>query len=232
MSRLLWSETHQRTYETGVDRGVLYIEDQPGIVWNGLVKIEETLPDQDVVSAYYDGQKFRSLVSNAAYSATISAYSAPSEFAMCEGLTELYPGFYATNQIRGMFAISFRTLIGDPLKGKNRGYKIHIVYNLMAFRATKVHKTIERDLNPDVKQWNCFARPYLRDENAYFRPKGTTYEEGVERQLFLHRPGSHYVVSSDSVTPQAMSDLEDILYGTDTFDASLPNPTMLADLIR
>ena len=232
MSRLVWDQIRSRTYEVGVDRGVLYLEDEPGVAWNGLTQIVETLPDRDVSSKHIDGKKFQTVITQSAYQATISAYSAPTEFDACEGLLELYPGFYATNQIRGSFGLSYRTLIGDVFSGTDYGYKIHIVYNLMAFRASKQQRTIQKDLSPEIRQWNCFARPYLRDEQTHFRPKGLTREEGVEKQYFLHRPGAHYVISSLSVEPQLLAQLEDILYGNDEIEPSLPTPTMLIDLVR
>lgn len=49
MSRIQWDLTGERTYETGVDRGVLYVYDhegkkyKQGVGWNGLTAINETL---------------------------------------------------------------------------------------------------------------------------------------------------------------------------------------------
>lgn len=232
MTRLLWDQMRLRTYETGVDRGVLYLEGEAGVPWNGLTQIVETLPDRDVASRYIDGRKFQTVVTQSVYQATISAFSAPPEFNICEGLTELYPGFYATNQLRHTFGLSYRTMIGNSVEGTDHGYKIHIVYNLMAFRASEQQKTLTELVQPEVRQWNCVAKPYFKNDQTYFHPKGATYEDGVQKQSSLHRPGAHYVISSLSIDSQTLSTLEDILYGNDVVEPSLPSPTMLIDLVR
>jgi len=47
MARLTWDNTGERLYETGVDRGVLYIPDgngaySDGVAWNGLTTVTES----------------------------------------------------------------------------------------------------------------------------------------------------------------------------------------------
>ena len=47
MTKLLWDQVGEREYETGVDRGVLYLPDgsgqyNDGFAWNGLVTVTES----------------------------------------------------------------------------------------------------------------------------------------------------------------------------------------------
>ena len=48
MPKLVWDQTGEKRYETGVDRGVLYPKDTSGaypsgVAWNGLTKVSEEL---------------------------------------------------------------------------------------------------------------------------------------------------------------------------------------------
>ena len=42
MSRLTWADPGERFFEIGVDRGVLYVGDDAGVAWNGLISVDES----------------------------------------------------------------------------------------------------------------------------------------------------------------------------------------------
>jgi hypothetical protein len=42
VTKLVWDTVGDRRYETGVDRGVLYLPDNTVVVWNGLVSLTES----------------------------------------------------------------------------------------------------------------------------------------------------------------------------------------------
>ena len=58
MTVLVWDKAGERRYETGIDRGVLYLTDGSAVVWNGLVSIVESR-DRSVQSDYLDGIKYQ-----------------------------------------------------------------------------------------------------------------------------------------------------------------------------
>ena len=46
MAKLVWDQTGQKFFETGVSNGVLYVSDgqggyQTGVAWNGLTQVAE-----------------------------------------------------------------------------------------------------------------------------------------------------------------------------------------------
>ena len=43
MAVLTWDEVGKRVYQTGIDHGVLYLQDGTVVAWNGLVDVEESL---------------------------------------------------------------------------------------------------------------------------------------------------------------------------------------------
>ena len=57
MAVLTWDEVGERIYQTGVDHGVLYLQDGTVAVWNGLIDVEES-SNTELKSFYLDGVKY------------------------------------------------------------------------------------------------------------------------------------------------------------------------------
>lgn len=198
MARLEWGITGERLFEAGIDRGVLYVGANAGEAWSGLVSVTESNSNTAPRPFYIDGYKYLNLDSSGDFQATLSAFSAPSGFASCEGQNELYAGLFATAQRRKEFHLSYRTMIGNDLSGVDHGYKIHLVYNCLASPSDSAYATAGDTPAPVVKSWGISTRPPLTS--------------GL-------RPTAHFVVDSTKVD---VSDLEDILYGSVSTDAAMP----------
>ena len=67
MSKLIWDKTGERQYETGVDRGVLYLfKDgayKNGVVWNGLTAVNESPSGAEPTALWADNIKYLNLMS-------------------------------------------------------------------------------------------------------------------------------------------------------------------------
>jgi hypothetical protein len=200
MTRLIWNQTGDRLYETGVDHGVLYPRLGPGVPWNGLVSVSENASGGEVESLYFDGVKYLDLVANEDFEATLDALSAPPEFASCDGSKALSPGLFATQQPRSTFGLSYRTLIGNDLDDISHGYKLHIVYNAVTSPASRDYKTTNSSPEPNVRQWTINTVP----------PPANT-----------HKPTAHFVIDSTLVDPYMLADVESFLYGHDGQDPIL-----------
>ena len=201
--RIEWNKPGQRFFETGVDHGVLYPLGGAGVPWNGLVAVNEDSSGGDPESLYFDGVKYLDVVSAEDFQATLEAYSAPAEFNASDGIKALAPGLFVTQQPRKTFGLSYRTLLGNDLRGQDYGYKLHIVYNCTASPAAKSNKTITNSISPDTRTWTINTVP----------PAATTF-----------RPTAHLVIDSTQVDPYVMENLETVLYGRDE-TASLPAVT-------
>lgn len=201
MSRLSWHNVGKRFFSAGVDRGVLYVDDNPGVVWNGLVAVTESPTGGEAKPQYLDGVKVRDLVTKQEYKATIEAFTYPDEFAKCEGTTLLGNGLFATAQKKKTFGFSYRTYLGNEVHLLNYAYKIHLVYNAVAKPAQLTQTTIADTVTPSAFSWDISATP----------PRFS----GVQ-------PTAHYVIDA-SKTPESLLDqIEDILYGTEIDDPRLP----------
>ena len=103
MPKLVWDQTGEKRYETGVDRGVLYLKDTSGAypegtAWNGLTKVSESPSGAENTDLYADNAKYLSLTSAEDFGGTIEAYTYPDEFMACDGSADLAPGIVATQQ--------------------------------------------------------------------------------------------------------------------------------------
>lgn len=210
MTRLNWNQTGDRLYESGVDRGVLYPRQVSGVPWNGLVSVNESFIGGETQPFYFDGLKYLDFVAAEDFQATIEAFSAPDEFAGCDGTKVLSPGLIATQQPRYPFGFSYRTLLGNDISGTDYGYKLHLVYNATATPAGINNVTQSDGSTVSTRSWTINTVP----------PSADTY-----------KPTAHFVIDSTKVAVNKMLALENLLYGTPSSDPTLPTQaTVIATL--
>lgn len=211
MPRLTWSAIGEHFYEIGIDRGVLYIDNKPGVVWNGLISVSEASSGGESKSFYIDGIKFLNLSSSEDFNATIEAYTYPREFEPCQGNVSSYRGLYATNQKRKTFGLSYRTKIGNDIDGFDHGYKIHLIYNALAEPAQRQYSSINASTDPSTFSWNISTLP---------------------PSILDYKPTAHFVIDSRYAEPLALSAIEDVLYGTNIEEARLPTTEELFSIFN
>jgi len=210
VARLKWGSTGSRFYESGVDRGVLYVDGQ-GVAWTGLTSVNENPTGGGARSYYIDGIKYLNMSSAEEFEATITAYTYPDEFGVCDGSARVRPGFYVTQQRRKSFGLSYRTKVGNDLDGVDHGYKLHIIYNALAAPANKTYTTLSESIEPNDFSWKITTRPPVTS--------------GYKRT-------SHVVFDSREADPELMAILEDILYGTESEQPRLPDFSELIDIFE
>jgi hypothetical protein len=206
MSVLEWDKVGDRRYQTGVDRGVLFPPDAPAVPWNGLTSIQENV-SRDVKSYYLDGVKFLDHHIPGSYSATLSAFTYPDELDKLLGMAEYAPGIFLHDQRTKLFHLSYRTLIGNDIDGTDHGYKVHIVYNVLAIPSDKASNTLSDQVSVDPFEWTLSGTPNL---------------------MFGARPTAHISLDSRLIDPAMLEALESMLYGSVNADPSLP---LLTDLL-
>jgi hypothetical protein len=208
LTRIVWDDAGNRVYEAGVDRGVLYVGTDPGVPWNGLTSITENSTGGVAKPYYVDGEKYSNGATREEYSATITAYTYPDEFAACDGSASIRPGLLITKQSRASFGLSYRTMVGSDLSPDE--YKIHLVYGAYAAPSSRAFKSISNSVTPDDFSWAITTLP----------PVTTGY-----------RRSSHFIIDSRQLDTPTLSGIEDILYGTDAAPARMPTISELTDLI-
>ena len=97
MSKIVWDQTGERLYETGVKQGVLYVQASggtypKGVAWNGLTTVTESPSGAEATPLYADDIKYLNLMSAEELSGTIEAYTYPDAFAECDGSASIATG--------------------------------------------------------------------------------------------------------------------------------------------
>lgn len=210
MTKLVWGDAGTRFFETGVDRGVLYLSDQDGVAWNGLTSVEEAPSGGEAKPYYQDGVKYLNLSSREEFEATIEAFSAPAEFGPCDGTALIQNGLFVSQQPRRAFSLCYRTMIGNDLNPE-AGYKLHLVYNALAAPANRANGTITNSPEVVTMSWSLTTLP----------PSLTGY-----------KPTAHFVIDSRLTPPNLLANLENILYGSDAADARIPPVSELVALFQ
>ena len=211
MPRLTWGQVGERYFETGVDRGVLYVGASAGVPWNGLTSVSEDLSGGEARPYYIDGVKYLNLAAAEEFVATIAAFSSPKEFGVCDGVSSIQNGLFVTQQPRKSFGLCYRTLIGNDVDGTDHGYKLHVVYNALAAPASRSNNTIADSSEPTALSWSV-----------------STLAPGLSG----YRPTAHLIFDSRYTPPNLLAAVEDILYGSDTDVAWQPEAQYMVDLAK
>lgn len=208
MPRIQWNGAGKNFYESGIDRGVLYPDIVSGVPWNGLTAVNEHPSGGSAQGYYLDGVKYENVPAAEEFEATIEAYTYPDEFAECDGSARVHSGLLATQQPRKPFGFTYRTKVGNELTG-DYGYKIHIVYGALASPSERNYNTLGDSVDALEFSWDITTLP----------PAMT----GV-------KPTAHFEIDTRTSSPSAVSDIEDILYGTEESDARLPTITEIIEV--
>lgn len=198
MAPIEWDNVGERTYQTGIDRGVLYLPDGSGVPWNGLVSLAEA-STRETKPFYHDGVKYLESQIPGDFSAELRAFTYPDEFDEMVGIV-LSDGILFHDQPAQRFGLSYRTMLGDDAQGTERGYKIHVLWNLLANPSTNTFDTVSEANAPIQFGWSL---------------------SGIPEIVAGHRPTCHITIDSTKVPPAVLQVFENRLYGTDEDEPSL-----------
>ena len=136
MSKLIWDQTGEREYETGIDHVAVYPMSNnvypKAIAWNGVSALNENPSGGEANDIYADNIKYLTLMSAEKFGGTIEAFSSPKEFDECDGTAEVAPGVLIQQQTRKTFGLAYRSIVGNDSEGNDYGYKIHLIWGAKA----------------------------------------------------------------------------------------------------
>lgn len=214
MSKLVWDNTGERLYETGVQNGVLYPRNAAGlypkgVAWNGLISVTESPTGAESNKVYADNITYLNLISAEDFGATTEAYTYPDEFAACDGSGELAAGVFVGQQTRKVFGLAYKSFVGNDVAGNDFGYKLHLIYGGNASPSEKAYATINDTPEAITFSWEVTTTP-------------------VEVTGF--KPTASLTIDSTKVDTAKLTALETILFGSANADARLPLPDEVADI--
>ena len=215
MSKIVWDQTGERLYETGVKRGVLYVQDSggtypKGVAWNGLTAVTESPSGAEATPLYADDIKYLNLISTEELDGTIEAYTYPDEFAECDGSASIATGVYIGQQSRKTFGMCYTTTVGNDVDSNAHGYKLHLIYGALASPSEKAYSTINDSPEAITFSWEFSTTPV---------------------NVTGFKPTANIVIDSTKATPEKMAALEKILYGYTDVEPRMPLPNEVAQVM-
>lgn len=216
MAKLVWDETGKRKYETGVSKGVLYVQTEEGtygkgVAWNGLTAVNESPSGAESTPLYADDIKYLELTSTEEYGASIEAYTYPEEFEVCDGSAELAAGVTIGQQPRKAFGFCYKTIVGNDIKNNDHGYKIHIVYGAKAAPSEKAYQTVNDSPEAITFSWEL-----------------TTTPVSVEG----YKPTACVTIDSTKIDAANLQAIEEALYGTESNEPKILLPDEIAAILK
>ena len=214
MSKLVWDQTGERQYETGVSKGVLYPfaqnKYQTGVAWNGLTGVTESPSGAEATALYADNIKYLNLMSAEEFGATIEAYTYPDEFGQCNGEGELAQGVSVGQQKRSPFGMSYQTKIGDDTD-PDKGYKIHLIYGAQAAPSEKAYATVNDSPEAITFSWEVTTTPI---------------------EVPGMKPTASLTIDSTKADNETITELEKKLYGDYTNEPRILLPSEIIEIYR
>ena len=204
MSKLIWDAVGERFYENGVDHGVLYLLNtdnntyDQGVSWNGLISVAENPSGGESNPQYADNIKYLDLLSKEDFGATVTCFTYPTEWELCDGTVSPVAGMTIGQQSRKTFGLSYRTKIGNDITD-DLGYKLHLVYGCKAQPSERTYNTVND--SPEALQFSYTVSTTPVDVPGY----KATSQITIDSTKFV----------TDAAKAR-LAALEAILYGTDS----------------
>lgn len=207
MTVLEWDKVGERFYQTGLDRGVLYLKDGTVVPWNGLTSVDDGT-NSELKSYYLDGVKILDHVTPGEFVGKLSAFTYPEEFDQVLGIVSVAPGLSFHEQPPKSFNLSYRTKISNDLN-ENYGYKLHLLYDLKAISDSHTYESIGDKSSASEFSWSL---------------------SGTPPHIVGNKPTVHVSIDSTAVDSGVLQAIEDILYGTESMNARFPTITEIETL--
>lgn len=209
-----WDTLGTHTFERGLDRGMIYLQNSSGdyingVSWSGLTSVSLGQNNTGFEPSYYDGYKIMDVFDRGYVSGTISAFSYPDLMTYAEGGDDQTNFITINGQNFSRFAMSYRTQNSHDLN-ESAGYKIHILYNMVAQRTSLDFSTINESSDAIEFTWDFSCTPAFA---------GATL-----------KPTSHVVIDTRKVSSGIVTNIENNLYGiAGSVPANVPPiPTLIA----
>lgn len=214
MPKLIWDDAGNKIYETGIQQGVLFVQDvagkyPSGIAWNGLISVSESPSGAESNKSYADNGVYLNLMSAEEFGATVEAYTYPDEFAACDGSAEIGIGVNIGQQTRKSFGLAYKTLVGNDTEGDAHGYKLHLIYGALASPSEKAYQTINDSPEAITFSWELSTTPV---------------------NVTGKKATSCVVIDSTKADPAKLLLLETMIFGGVATPANLPLPDEIATM--
>jgi len=213
MPKLTWDEVGTKRFENGVSQGALYLQKddgtyEKGVAWSGLINVNQNPDGAEETVEYADNIKYLSIRSAENFKGSISAYTYPDEFELCEGAEEIETGIYVGQQSRRGFGLVYKTEIGNDVN-QSLGQKLHIVYSAKVAPSAREYATINDSPSGVQFSWDFSTTPI---------------------PIPGFKPSAKITLDQTKCDKKAWDAINDMCFGTDSEEAKLPLPQDVIDL--
>jgi hypothetical protein len=211
MTVLTWNDAVLKKYEMGLSKGVLYVRDGAGayplgVPWYGLTELSDSPGGAEPTELFANNTKYATLLSAETFGGSLTAYTYPDEWMVCDGSAAPSVGMQLRQQGRAKFGLAYRTEVGSDGGGDAVSYKLHLVYGCLASPSESTLATINDSPETQTFSWDFTASPL--DFTGF-------------------RPSSKIVFDSGKSSAATMDALNIALFGDAAADAYLPLPAEL-----
>lgn len=141
-----------RKYQYGLDRGRVYVQNGAPLPWTGLSQVEDKRVNTEITPLYDDGIKYDLLSEPVATGIKVNCYNYPSALDGVTGFALDDHGILYDEQPLGYFSFSYRVMTDN-------GYKIILVFNVMAVPGNFANETMEKSPSPAMFSFDGEAVP-------------------------------------------------------------------------
>lgn len=212
---LVWGETGNKKYETGIEKAALFVMDDngaypKGVAWDGMTKFTNKPTGAETTTLYADNGVYVNLVSAEKFEASMECYYYPEEFEECNGIASVAKGVKIGQQKRKTFGMVYETIIGNDVLNEGYGKKLHCVYGLLATPSETAYQTTNESPEANTLSYELKSTPV---------------------RVTGFKPTSHMEFDSTQMSKKAFAALEATVYGSATEEAKLPLPDALIKII-
>lgn len=211
--RSKWDQIAKKLFEGGCSKGMCYNFNPVtnsydyGRPWSAITKFTDNPSGADEQSSYADNIKYISMRGAENYGFTIGCFFYPSNFTKCLGKKDVKKGVTVSQQEREVFGFCVTTQVGNDIQGLDYGETIHLIWNATASPVSKDYSSLNESPTPTEITIECTANPI----DAGFGYKPTCNMEIC-------------TVGMSEEDLAVVSELKDILYGTNSTTPRLPSP--------
>lgn len=219
MTRIDFMSPSVRSYQHGLNRGMLFVEGLEPAVWSGLTSVQKTNNMGEFRPLYYDGLLYGH-ANTPSYTPEfqVEAISTPVQFRYCEGKKRMFRGLWVADQEKRMFGFAYQTEGFD----NGESYKmLHVVNRARLESSQNSWDTREQDVS--IQTQSLTIRTTV---------DATIVPEDLEDISFSKKAGSYVVIDSRKVSASIFSDIETLIYGLGGSTPVLPSSSYLIDLIE
>lgn len=223
MAKIKWDQIGEKKYKVGVDHGVLYPQKSgaypKGYGWNGLTSVTKTPSGAEDNKQYADNMAYLNIKSAETLGLTIECFMYPDEWAECNGEIPMAEGVYLGQQRRNTFGFCYRNKLGNDTEGEDYGFELNLVYGCSAAPSEQTNETINESPEPGTFSYEVSTTPVS--------------VSGTDANGKPYRPVACITINSTEVDRAKLTQLEQILYGSDAEGGSGTDPRLpLPDEIK